>query len=110
MKKVLYFVLGFTAVWSLMMCQEVRADQWVSTGTFDPGTYLTCDLVDGVPVICAIATAEGTVREVDEIVEMLNAPPITTPEEDQAFVWYHWVNGYWIKYKLPYRYIEALSI
>ena len=89
----------------LFTCQEARAGTWVKIGTtFDPGTYLICDVVDNIPTTCLLTTYEGTMEEIDDYIKLFNREPKAKPGFPG---WYRWVNGYWIRYKVPWRYIEG---
>jgi len=111
-RNILFFLMGLVMAWGLMMCQEAEAGHWIRTGTFDPGIYIACLVGNngGDPVECLMTIADGSEREAQSNVDTLNEDPLSTPYDDYIVVWYHWDSGYWIKYKVPWQYIEGRAI
>ena len=81
------------------------AGHWVRTGVFDPGQYIACAVLDGIPLECFLTIAEGTEAEAQQNVDALNGDTLDIPGWE--IYWYRWDNGYWIKYKLPWKFIEG---
>jgi len=104
MKKLILILMGVTMAWALFKCQEAHADKWVRTGILDPGHYLICVMYGTEPGVCYMTICAGTLAETDEQINILNADPITPPG---IVEFYHWDSGYWIKYKVPWKYIDG---
>ena len=94
----------------LFLCPTVFADKWVRTGVLDPGQYIQCVVFSGIPVKCELTPVDGTLEETQMIVDLLNANPMTIFEPWQEYIWYRWDSGYWIKYKLPWKFIEGTDM
>ena len=100
-------VLIFLAIlWVVLYgCQEAKAGTWVKTGaTFDIGLYQICDVFGSFPSYCVLINYNGTVEEVDDIVRLYNKEPQAVPGISK---WFRWDDGYWIKYKPPFKFIEG---
>lgn len=101
-------VLTLCAV--LFLCTMAHADYWKRIGVFDAGKYLNCVVNLGEPNECTVVVANGSVEETQVMVDFLNTYPITTPEDPIQLVIYHWDNGYWIKYKLPWEFVRGVEM
>ena len=88
----------------LLIPVGVSAQKWIRTGVLDPGYYLICVMYGEEPAKCWMTTATGTVIETEEQISILNADPVTPPG---IVNYYHWDSGYWIKYKVPWKYIDG---
>ena len=83
------------------------ADHWVRDGTFEPGYYVACGVMDDGQPFCVNAVAYGTVEEAAETCQILNDEPLTLP--DDAAIWFKWddVERTLVKVKTPCRYIPG---
>jgi len=107
MKKLLLVILMVMAfIWGLFECREAQADHWARTGVFDPGYYMACAVLEGVPLECFLTIANGSEKEAQANVDALNDD--TTEVPGWEIVWYHWANGYWIKYKVPWKFVKGV--
>jgi hypothetical protein len=101
MKNFSWIFLVLTLLWP----QPGFAGKWIKTGTtFDPGLYLVCDTVVSEPHYCILVDHVGTMEEVEQFVDLFNEDPIAQPDITK---WWRWKDGYWIKYKPPFKYIDG---
>lgn len=95
----------------LFLYSTATAGYWKRTGVLDLGTYVVCVFWQGVPTYCAVTyVADDTEHRTQGEVDAMNEEGLFDPNSDVTMQWYKYDNGYLIKYKMPWEYIEGMEM